>query len=49
MSDLTEHPLSHQELLKGRFLHAFRDQVRLPNGQLRGASDKRKDGLTLAV
>lgn len=32
MSDLTEHPLSHQELLKGRFLHAFRDEVRLPDG-----------------
>jgi len=32
VSDLTEHPLSHQELLKGRFLHAFRDEVRLPDG-----------------
>ena len=29
---LTEHRVSSQELLKGRFLHAFRDTVRLPDG-----------------
>ena len=30
--DLTEHRLRSQELLHGRFLHAFRDEVRLPDG-----------------
>jgi ADP-ribose pyrophosphatase len=30
---LTEIRLDCQELLKGRFLHAFRDSVQLPNGQ----------------
>ena len=30
--DLREHRLSGQELFKGGFLHAFRDQVRLPDG-----------------
>ena len=30
---LTEIRLDSQELLKGRFLHAFRDLVQLPNGQ----------------
>ena len=30
--DLHEHRLSGQELFKGGFLHAFRDQVRLPDG-----------------
>lgn len=29
---LTETPVSSEELLKGRFLHAFRDTVRLPDG-----------------
>jgi ADP-ribose pyrophosphatase len=28
-----EHTLDHVELLKGHFLHAFRDTVRLPNGE----------------
>ena len=32
MADLTEHPLGSQELIHGDFLHAFRDQVRLPDG-----------------
>ncbi len=27
---LIEHTLDHVEVLKGHFLHAFRDQVRLP-------------------
>jgi ADP-ribose pyrophosphatase len=31
-SHLIEHTLDHTELLKGHFLHAFRDIVRLPNG-----------------
>lgn len=31
-SDLTEHTLGSQELLHERFLHAFRDEVRLPDG-----------------
>jgi len=30
---LVEHTLDHVELLKGHFLHAFRDTVRLPNGE----------------
>jgi ADP-ribose pyrophosphatase len=30
--DLTEHRLRGRELLRGGFLHAFRDEVRLPNG-----------------
>lgn len=30
---LREEKLSGQELLRGKFLHAFRDIVRLPNGQ----------------
>lgn len=29
---LTEHRTASEELLKGRFLHVFRDTVRLPNG-----------------
>ena len=29
---LVEHTLEHVELLKGHFLHAFRDTVRLPSG-----------------
>ncbi len=29
---LIEHTLDHVEVLKGHFLHAFRDQVRMPNG-----------------
>ena len=29
---LVEHTLDHVELLKGHFLHAFRDRVRLPDG-----------------
>lgn len=33
MADLTEHPLGSQELIHGDFLHAFRDQVRLPDGR----------------
>lgn len=31
-SQLVEHKLSSEEILKGRFLHAFRDEVRLPDG-----------------
>jgi len=34
--DLTEHKLHGQELLRGNFLHAFRDQVRLPDGSTTG-------------
>ena len=36
MSDdhLIEHPVQQEELLRGHFLHAFRDTVRLPNQQL---------------
>jgi ADP-ribose pyrophosphatase len=36
MSDdhLIEHRVHHEELLRGRFLHAFRDTVRLPNQNL---------------
>lgn len=30
---LTEHRLASQEILKGGFLHAFRDEVRLPDGR----------------
>ena len=30
---LVERTLSHQEILKGHFLHAFRDEVALPDGQ----------------
>lgn len=30
---LREHQLSSQELLRGHFLHAFRDTVRLPDGR----------------
>jgi ADP-ribose pyrophosphatase len=30
---LVEHTVDHTELLKGHFLHAFRDTVRLPNGE----------------
>ena len=30
---LSERTLSQQEILKGHFLHAFRDQVALPDGQ----------------
>ena len=31
---LVEHTLDHVELLKGHFLHAFRDTVSLPDGKL---------------
>ena len=30
---LVEHTIDHVEVFKGHFLHAFRDQVRLPNGE----------------
>jgi len=30
---LIEHTLAREELLRGHFLHAFRDRVRLPNGE----------------
>jgi len=30
--DLTEHPVRSDELFKGRLLHVFRDEVRLPDG-----------------
>jgi ADP-ribose pyrophosphatase len=30
---LIEHKVSSEEILKGRFLHAFRDTVRLPDGR----------------
>ncbi len=30
--DLTEHTLASEEVLKGNFLHAFRDTVKLPDG-----------------
>lgn len=33
LSHLREDTLSSQELLRGNFLHAFRDRVRLPRGQ----------------
>ena len=33
-ADLHEERVDSQELFKGGFLHAFRDQVRLPDGQL---------------
>ena len=32
--DLTEHRVGGQELFKGHFLHALRDQVRLPDGRV---------------
>ena len=31
-SHLIEHTIDHTEVLKGHFLHAFRDTARLPNG-----------------
>src|SRR3569832_2735168 len=31
-SHLAEHKVASQEILKGHFLHAFRDTVRLPDG-----------------
>ena len=34
MADLIEHKLRGQELFKGSFLHAFRDDVRLPDGAI---------------
>jgi ADP-ribose pyrophosphatase len=30
--DLTEHQTAHEDLFKGRLLHAFRDTVRMPDG-----------------
>ena len=33
MSDLTEAQLSSEQLVDGVLLKAFRDEVRLPNGQ----------------
>lgn len=32
--DLTERQTTHQELFKGRLLHAFRDTVRMPDGSV---------------
>jgi ADP-ribose pyrophosphatase len=33
LAHLQEHTLDSQELLRGSFLHAFRDRIRLPDGQ----------------
>ncbi len=47
--DLREHTLSSEELLRGHFLHAFRDQVRLPDGRQASREYVRHPGAVVIV
>jgi ADP-ribose pyrophosphatase len=46
---LQEHTLSSSELLKGHFLHAFRDTVRLPDGREASREYVRHPGAVMIV
>lgn len=46
---LTEHTLTSSELLKGHFLHAFRDTVRLPDGRETSREYIRHPGAVMIV
>lgn len=46
---LREDTLSSQELLRGHFLHAFRDQVRLPDGRQASREYVRHPGAVVVV
>ena len=46
---LREHTLSTQELLKGNFLHAFRDIVRLPDGREASREYVRHPGAVMVI
>ena len=48
-SHLAERQISSQEILKGRFLHAFRDQVRLPDGAQVSREDVVHPGAVMVV
>jgi ADP-ribose pyrophosphatase len=49
VSDLTEHPLHSRELLKGGFLHAFGDQVRLPDGSVASREYLKHPGAVMII
>ena len=46
---LQEHTLTSHELLKGHFLHAFRDTVRLPNGRKASREYVRHPGAVMII
>ena len=48
-SHLVEHCLSSQELLRGHFLHAFRDTVRLPDGREASREYVRHPGAVMVI
>ena len=48
-SHLVEHRLSSQELLRGHFLHAFRDTVRLPDGREASREYVRHPGAVMVI
>jgi ADP-ribose pyrophosphatase len=48
-SHLLEHRLSSQELLRGHFLHAFRDTVRLPDGREASREYVRHPGAVMII
>lgn len=49
LAHLREDTLSSQELLRGHFLHAFRDQVRLPDGSQASREYVRHPGAVVIV
>lgn len=46
---LTEHTLESRELIKGHFLHAFRDTVRLPDGREASREYVRHPGAVMII
>ncbi|MDP3357526.1 MAG: NUDIX hydrolase, partial [Polaromonas sp.] len=48
-SHLVEQRLSSQELLRGNFLHAFRDTVRLPDGREASREYVRHPGAVMVI
>lgn len=47
--DLTEHPVRSDELFKGHLLHAFRDEVRLPDGSQSAREYVRHPGAVMII
>ncbi len=48
-SELTEVPVSSEEIYRGKIVHLFRDQVRLPNGKLATREVMRHPGAAAVV
>jgi ADP-ribose pyrophosphatase len=49
LAHLQEHTLDSQELLRGNFLHAFRDRIRLPDGREASREYVRHPGAVVVV